>query len=254
MAITYQREMFCQHYAQFRSGPAAYIHAFNVRDTTAVKTIDANASKLLSLTEIQQRIDELVAASVDKIPATFTAADALKTWLDIAFADPNELIGMRVGACRHCYGEGHKYQWKEHEFLEALERAEKLTAKGEPDIELPDPAGGFGYRRTAAPNPECPHCEGDGEEYVAARDTRKLSPAARLLFGGVKKKRDGVEIIIADQKKALENACRILGAFNDGVKLDGSLGLMAQVVQLKTDDPNEAARLYQEMIRTKVRA
>jgi len=184
---------------------------------------------------------------------TFTVAEALERWLTIALANPDELIGLRVGCCRHCHGEGFGYQWKEREYLAALDEAERLqridpkgAARG--DYPFPDPAGGFGFRHAKPPNPDCPECEGEGVERVVARDTSKLSPGALALFGGVKKTRQGLEIIIADRGKALENVTRMLGGFNDKVRVDGSIGAMLAIVKAMPRDPQEASRAYMELI------
>lgn len=242
MAITAKQQAFVDHYVVHRNGTAAYRHAFNVRPATKDKSVSDAASKLIGDPEIAAEIERALNKASAASPVTFTVADALAKWLDIATADPDELIGLRVGACRHCHGEGGGYQWHEREYLAACDRAE---AEG---VALPDPAGGFGYDHTAAPNPDCWKCRGEGVERVVARDTSKLTPQAKLLYGGVKQTRDGVQILIADRSKALENACRIIGAYQDKLRLDGSISAMAAVVQMQTSDPKAAARAYQELM------
>jgi len=240
--LTAKKQAFVDHYAVHRDGPAAYRHAFTVRAGTSDKSVSNAASKLLANPEIVATLDETVANAAATSPTVFTVADALAKWLEIATADPRELIGLRVGCCRHCHGEGGGYQWHEREYLAACDRSE---AEAKP---LPDIAGGFGFNHTLDPNPDCWKCRGEGLERVVPRDTSKLTPSALLLYGGVKQKRDGVEIVIADRTKALENACRIIGAYQDRVKLDGSLGAMAAIVQAMPDDPKAAARAYQELM------
>lgn len=249
MALTASREAFCQHYAIHRKGPDAYRAAFNVKPSTTEASAATEASKLLAIPDIRQRIDELVTAQTGDLPAVFTIRRALEMWLDLAQADPNELIGLKVGACRYCWGDQNLYQWKEAEYWEAVAAAEKEAAK-DPDagIAMPDVAGGFGFMRTRAPNDECPRCEGEGIERVVPRDSGKLSKGAKMLYGGVKQTRNGLEVVIADRTKALENASRIVGAFKDNIKLDGTIGMMAQVVQTEVTDPAEAAKLYQQMV------
>lgn len=254
LKLTAKQETFCQHFAQFRDGAAAYRLAFDCSPEMKSSSVHSAASRLLASEKISSRVDELIAEITGQCEAVFNARRALEVWTDIATADPNELIGLKIGACRRCWGVGFGYQWKEHEYLEALAAAERAHAAGDAQAQLPDPSGGFGYRRTREPNPECPHCEGEGVERIVARDTSKLSPGAQLLYGGVKQTRNGPEVIIADRTKAWENASRIVGAFKDTVKLDGSLSAAIAVVKAETTDPNEASRLYQEMIRTKVAA
>jgi len=246
--LTAKKQAFAEHYAAYRDGPGAYRHAYDVRSTTTAKAISTAASTLLADPEIANAIDQLVNNAAATAPVVFDVAAALTKWLEIAGADPDELIGLRVGCCRHCYGEGGLYQWHELEYLARLDEAERLQRAGDLTAQLPDLAGGFGFDHTRAPSPSCWKCRGEGVERVVARDTSKLTPGARLLYGGVKTTRDGIQINIADRQKALENACRIIGAFNDKLRLDGSIGLMAAVVKMETDDPKAAARAYQELM------
>lgn len=246
--LTAKKQAFAEHYALHRDGPGAYRHAYDVRAGTSDKSVSNAASKLLADPEIVATVNELTYAAVASSPVTFDVAAALTRWLDIAGADPDELIGLRVGCCRHCYGEGGLYQWHELEYLAKLDEVERLQREGQQGLQLPDPAGGFGYDHTRAPNASCWRCRGEGLERVVARDTSKLTAGARLLYGGVKTTKDGIQINIADRTKALENACRIIGAFNDKLRLDGSIGVMAAVLKMENADPQAAARAYQELM------
>lgn len=246
--LTAKQEAFCQSYACDRNGVRAYRAAYNVRSDTKDATCENGASKLLRDPRIVARIDEIAnAAAVAPGGALYDAAWCRARWADIAQADPRELIGLRVGCCRYCWGVDGGYQWHEREYAEALDAAER-AAKRDPDAKLPDMAGGFGYNHTAAPNPDCWKCRGEGVERFVPRDTSNLSPQALLLYGGVKVKRDGYEIIIADRTKALENVTRMAGGYKDNVRLDGSLTGMLAVAKIETTDPIEAARRYQELM------
>ncbi len=81
------------------------------------------------------------------------------------------------------------------------------------DSRIPDDAGGHGYRLTDPPNAACPECSGMGIEVTRMADTRNLSPAARLLFDGVKETKQGIEIKMQDRAKALENIAKHFGMF-----------------------------------------
>lgn len=172
-----------------------------------------------------------------------TVQDALGMFLEIVEADPRELIGLRVGACRHCWGQGHAYHWREREYLEALDACKD----GDP---LP-PCGGLDYDHTAAPNADCPDCRGEGVERIVPRDTDHLTPGAAKLYGGVKQTKDGLQILLADRMKALENVTRILGGFKDqtNVKMSGAIGAMVAVAETMPDDPVKAAEMYREFIK-----
>lgn len=166
----------------------------------------------------------------------------------IALTDPNELISQRVGACRHCWGAGGLYQWKELEYIEAVakwERSEAKRTKG-PAEPMPEPLGGFGYRFTADPNPECSHCEGEGITRIVPMDTTKLSLGARHLYRGVSYTKEGPKIKFADQDAALERIGRMLGAFDD--KLRVQLDAKIASFKLTTSDPREAGQAYAAML------
>jgi phage terminase small subunit len=247
MTLTASKEKFAQHYATSRDASAAYRHAYNVRSDTKETTANVQGSKLLADPNIRQRVEEIIAAATVTSESVMDLAKIQDMWASIAAASPDELIGLRVGCCRYCWGFEHKYQWREREYLEALTQAERI-AKTDPDCPLPDPSGGLDFNHTTAPNDACPECRGEGVERVVARDTSKLSPGAKLLYGGLKKKRDGLEIIIASREKALENLTRMQGGYKDNVKVDGSIKAAAALVKLQTTDPNEAAKAYADFI------
>lgn len=243
--LTAKREAFALHYAQHRSGPAAYVHAFSVSPKTNKSTIDANATKLLNNTEIKTRIDELLQAATAASPVTMDLAQFFGRLVQIATADPDELIGLRVGNCRHCNGENFQFQWREREYLEACDKAQ-AERKPAPPI-----AGGFGFRANGVINPDCPECCGEGMERVVPRDTSKLSPSGRALFAGVEKTKQGLKVKMQDQGKALDMIGRVLGAYKDSVDLKGLLGIVAQHKPLDTSDPHAAERAYRAMLEGK---
>jgi phage terminase small subunit len=226
----------------------AYRSAYSVENMVE-KSIHVAACKVAARANVKQRIMELTKTRVDAVvnTKTFDVVKLFETYIAIAFVDPNELIAQKVGACRHCWGDGGGYQWKEREYLEALAAWERqpVDKAGQP-VAMPDPAGGFGYRFTAAPNPECVECEGEGLHRVVPMDTTKLSPGAKLLYRGVQQTKEGVKVMFANQDKALEQIGRILGAFDDKLRVD----LAGKVASLKltTNDPKEAAEAYAKMV------
>jgi phage terminase small subunit len=184
-----------------------------------------------------------VAAAVAKAKAERTARTEitqdmiLQRWWEIATADPNELIQFRRTCCRYCHGSDHSYQWIDHdEFMEALAAAAKA------ELPLPSNDGGYGYDRKGDPHTDCPKCFGEGRADVHALDTRKLDSKARLLYAGAKVTRDGFEIKLQDQAKALENVARHLGMFTDKVEHD--LSKAAAELITKAMSPKEAAERY----------
>ena len=225
-----RHEKFAQLVASGRRAGEAFVEA-NDKIGPPSDADRTQTTRWLSNVAITDRIAEIKAAAATK--AEWTIADALDEYRSIVQADVNELIGTRIGACRFCHGEGHQYHWKEREYLIAVQRAEAA----DPPEPLPDPAGGFGYRFSDPPHPMCPECEGEGVARIVPQDTRKLSPIGRLLYQGVKRTKDGIEIKIADKDKAREQANRIIGAFVDRKEISGPGGVPINVT-ITPDDAN----------------
>lgn len=249
--LTDKQWAFVVHMARYRNATQAYTHAYDTQGT--YNTRAQGGRELMANPRIAAAVRECQRAMVTEVGVS--TAWLLERFLDIATADVRELIGLAIGCCRYCHGDGHRYQWREREYLEALAKAEQdaETMAGKDgqraNVPLPDPAGGFGYNATVAPHPDCPQCHGEGVERFVPRDTDKLSDQALLLYGGVKVKSDGgYEIVIADRTKALELAGRIMGAFTDKVKISGAVAHMHAAADLKNVDPQEAAKAYREFI------
>lgn len=241
---------FAEHWLVHRNATQAYRHAFSA--DCSYDTARVMGHKVFHRPHVQAEIAALQEASRNNSPAVANVAWLLRRFVDIATADPRELIGLKVGACRYCYGEEHGYQWREREYLEALDKAERDWKAAPPSmrdqVRYPDVAGGFGFNATHPPVGDCPECHGEGVERFVPRDTDRLSDQALLLYGGVKAKRDGYEIIIADREKALEMAGRIMGAFNDKLDVSATVKQLVAVADLAKMDPQEASRKYQDFI------
>lgn len=112
----------------------------------------------------------------------------------IAQGDVTENVNHRRSACRHCWGRGFRYQWRDPgEYAAALRR--HLRDNGP----CPDPAGGTGYERGRAPHPDCPACDGQGEGHVEIADTLGLAPEDRLLIAGIAMGRHGLRLRFVDR-------------------------------------------------------
>lgn len=137
-------------------------------------------------------------------------AEVLNSWMKIATADVNEIVQIRRKCCSDCYG-------------------------GENHKE---------------PNLDCRRCLGEGEPYIYITDTRFLVGAARLLFAGARKTRNGVEVILRDQSAALVNIARALGVFDgQGYVFSESKSLL----DIKwPQDPVEASKIYQQIMTGKI--
>ena len=246
--LTDKMVAFVEHYVSYRNATQAYDFAYDARDGS-YETRRKEGQRLLHHPRIQAAVK--ARAAIAQHESGMGVAWLLERFLRIANADPRELIGLKIGCCRYCRGEGGGYQWREREYLEEMRKVDEANENRAPnakEIPYPDPAGGFGYNATLAPNPDCQQCHGEGVERFVPRDTDKLSDDALLLYGGVKVKKDGYEIIIADRTKAAELAGRIMGAFNDKLQVSGAIGAMVAVADLRKVDPAEASKAYRDMI------
>jgi hypothetical protein len=161
---------------------------------------------------ISRRLEQIVAvAEVD-------TAMVVRELLDVATADPRELISLHRDSCRYCYGIDHRRQWILSEYETAVREAIR-DGQQPPGFE-----GGIGYNATRPPNPECPECFGRGIETVIVADTRKLSPQAAKLYAGVQQTKDGVKALGRNQNEALMALGRYLGMFKDRSELSGPGG------------------------------
>jgi phage terminase small subunit len=208
--LTAKQQRFVDEYLIDLNGAAAARRAgYSVK--TARQQADENLSKPDILAAIQAAQDALSERT------QITQEMVLRRWWDIATADPNELIQYRRTNCRHCHGVDFAYQWLDEAEFERALNAASMVENADPRT-FPTDEGGFGYDKKAAPNPSCPKCAGEGLEDVFAHDTRHLLGAARLLYAGVKITKDGLEIKLKDQDKALENVARHLGMFKEKVE------------------------------------
>lgn len=154
-----------------------------------------------------------------------TADGALREIWNIATADARELVEVKVGCCRCCHGHGHKYQ---RTVGEMNRDREDWVEKGKNPAEF-DEAGGIGFNSLLQPNPECPHCGGDGAPRVVLKDSRTLSEKALALYAGAKQTKEGIEIKLNSKMDALEKLAKHLGLYekDNQQKADPILAMLA---------------------------
>ena len=224
---------------------------------------DVQGPRLLGNPRIKAAVEE--GLPVLEAETQIEAEQVLKRWWSIATADAADLSRIERGACRYCHGIDHQFQWRtQREFEEALFEAAKALSNGNEDMfdaimagqiehpSIPKGDGGTGYRRKAAPHPDCPECEGDGIETVFLADTRTLQDGAAILFDGAKVNAKGqIEVATLDRLKALESAAKHLGMFagkGEGPAVsDLAAGMAAfmrttQTVPVVTDDPTKRVK------------
>lgn len=145
----------------------------------------------------------------------------LREVLAIATADTNEIVEIRRGCCRYCYGTEHRYQYTDQRELGRARAAFDLT---EESLVEAFEHGGLGFDAKKTPHAECSQCGGEGGAYVHVKDTRLLSPQARALFAGAKQTKDGIEVKLHSKDKHVELLMRHLGLLNDKLEVTGNLG------------------------------
>lgn len=236
---TAKQERFAQEWARTGNKAAAYRLAYDVHPRTAPGTMWAYASRISSIPCVQKRFHELQQQSA--LETIISIQEALQWQIDIATADPNEIGYVAKRACRYCYGENHRYQWVDDaEYLKAC--IEAIDSGGSP----PSDEGGYGYTRALDPAVTCPQCLGDGIAETVVNDTTKLQGKARKLYKGLDFKNGEWVVLMHDQAKAWEMACRMLGAFNDKLQLTPP-GSKSKTLEGPLTE-QEAARSYLALI------
>ena len=188
------------------------------------------ACELLKEPHVQEMIIEQRARIARE--ATITAADVLRDWIEIADADASKIVYVRRVNCRYCNGVEHQYQWNAREYAEACDAA----MRQKPPSDLPDCAGGFGWRHNAEPHHGCPECAGEGIEDIFFRDTESLTGPERKLIAGIKRTKDGLEVKLRDQDAIRQNIARYLGMLIERKELSGPGGAPLSLAHLNAED------------------
>lgn len=184
--------------------------------------------ELLKKPEIQAAIAERQEELA--IHAGITPEWVVAQWAKIAHADPNDIVQIRRTCCRYCHGFDHFYQWTPAEYAAAVDRAIASQQAA------PDGMGGFEFNPNAEPAEDCPECGGLGIQDVILADTRKLTGAAKVLYAGAERTRNGIKVIMRDKDAATQNLARYLGMLVDKKELSGPNGGPLAVAGLTAAD------------------
>lgn len=161
---------------------------------------------------------------------THITADAMlqQAWL-IATADARELVEVKVACCRYCWGENFRYQRTVSEMNS--DRGQWLEAGKDP-AEF-DEQGGIGFNPHRPPHPDCTACVGDGHAREVIKDTRHLSPAAAQLYAGVKRTKDGLQVLAHNKEAFAEKVWKHLGLYekDNQQKADPLASLLNRIAQ-----------------------
>lgn len=198
--ISDQQAKFAEHVVNGESRTEAYRRSGYTGEGAVAW---AAASRLLRNVKVSRYVHHLrnerqrrYAAELDDVIGQLTA---------IINADPNEIAQYRRVNCRYCWGNEHKYQWRD--IAEQLAAERKAEADG---AHPPDTSGGIGFVDNGDPNPECPRCNGEGVGEPFFADTRDLEGDARYLLQGVKLGKFGIEILTADKDSARKELARLI--------------------------------------------
>jgi phage terminase small subunit len=212
-------ERFAQAHVRLGTATAAYREVYDPEGVVPNTTAWDRGCKLSQRPDISARYRHLRAEALAQSQVKVVAL--IDDLYDIATADPNELSRSVVVNCRHCYGDGHEYQWVDvAEFEAACATIERENEGRKRQKKLPEIAGGFGFVLHRAPNGMCTSCCGAGELHVIISDTTQLSPRAAKLYKGIRIKGNGDrEVLMHDQLAARDQLHRLIGAYKDSLAL-----------------------------------
>jgi hypothetical protein len=208
--LTLKQEKFACEFIKTGNACESYKIAYDAEDMSP-KSIGRKACALKANPAIAARIAELQQAAAEQ--AEIKAADVLKMWVEIATADPNELVQIHHVSCPECY--------------QGL------------------------INKTQEPNSQCAFCSGEGVEQVYIADTAKLTGSAKLLYKGARKTKYGAEVILRDQDAALANIAKYLGMFDKPQEITKPNTPSTSISDIKNfpKDIGEATRFYLKFMR-----
>jgi phage terminase small subunit len=211
-------ERYASAYVELGTWAAAYRRCYNC-ETMSNATVWRQATAMSNYPGVRERVRVLLHEA--SLRAIVTVADVLRLNLEIATANPNDVVRVSSHPCRQCHGFDGLYQWRDQdEYASACARELDLAAELKRVPKMPSDAGGYGFTLHRAPNPECETCGGIGEPRVHIADTRELTGNAARLVKSVRQDRFGaITVELHDQQKALDSIARILGAYKDGLTL-----------------------------------
>lgn len=213
-----REEAFIREYIVDMNGTQAAIKA-----GYSPRTAGQKANNLLKKVEILTEIQAQIKARFERLD--IDADTLLNRAATVLRADPRQLTSHHIGACRYCWGVEHRYHWRTpREFSEAVEQHMLKGEAYQANHPAPDNEGGYGYRKTRGPNPDCPECDGLGVPYTVFADTKHLSDEAAILFEGVKESRHGIEFVMASKKEAFDVLAKRHGLLTQKIEVGGKDG------------------------------
>ncbi|WP_205183558.1 terminase small subunit [Burkholderia sp. LMG 13014] len=211
--LTDMQEVFVREYMVDWNGTQAAIRA-----GYSAKSAGEIAYQLLQKPSVREAIETLASARARRLG--IDADELMRMWAAVVTLDANEISQLRRVCCPYCWGADHQRQYTPSSLDAARlkherERQRRMKADQNDDIgEFPAYTDAW-YDKRKPPSEDCPECHGEGVVEVFFADTRNLSPAARLVYAGVKEGRDGIEVLTMSKEKAADNLARALGLFKE---------------------------------------
>ena len=231
-ALTQRQQRFVEEYLVDLNGTQAAIRA-----GYSAHTANEQAARLLANVSVRSAIER---GKSEVAVRTGASVDELVSRMrQIILADPRELVKIKTGCCRYCYGDGHQYQRSEDERAYDLERW-LMKGKAESDF---DEKGGSGFNPALRPVEACPVCGGDGESRVVPLDTSTLSPGAALLYAGAKQTKYGLEVQMVSKEAMYEKLMRHLGGYaKDNEQAGKGIADLAKAIAIRfVDAPGQSS-------------
>lgn len=207
--LSEKRRLFVAEYLVDRNVTRAYMRTY---PGCAAPSARVQGHKLMGIPAIAGAVAAGMAAL--RRTAECSAEEVVSRLCKMATADERELMEMRIGCCRFCWGHGSRYQFTAAE-MEKAEKDHAAMVERDEASGVFDPRGGAGFNANNPPNEECPECFGDGKARAMFKDTRGLSEGAAMLFAGIKTTKDGIEVKTHSRADALVQLGRHFGLFND---------------------------------------
>lgn len=174
-----EREFVNRYTTNGRNATQAYLAAV---PGVTLKSAATLGWKLLRKVEVKAAIKRINDETINNLSTT--REELIGRLVAIATADPRELVELHTGACENCFGFGN----------DDANKAPPGFWRNEPD-------------------PDCKVCGGDGHPREFFRDTRHLSPQAAALYAGVKRTKEGLQMLMHDPQVAIEKLNKILGLY-----------------------------------------
>ena len=231
-ALNPRQQRFVEEYLVDLNGTQAAIRA-----GYSARTANEQAARLLANVSVRSAIER---GKSEVAVRTGASVDELVSRMrQIILADPRELVKIKTGCCRYCYGDGHQYQRSEDERAYDLERW-LMKGKAESDF---DEKGGSGFNPALRPVETCPVCGGDGESRVVPLDTSTLSPGAALLYAGAKQTKYGLEVQMVSKEAMYEKLMRHLGGYaKDNEQAGKGIADLAKAIAIRfVDAPGQSS-------------